>query len=115
VTRKIHQLEPSRSVFEVMPLSEHLSEYNAENRFRTLLLTLFALTAISLASIGLYATLSYLIARRRREIGLRMAMGALPGQIFTLFLLQGTLVSLAGCLAGLDRSVRRVLSAVARS
>jgi putative ABC transport system permease protein len=101
VTRKINQLEPRRSVFDIIPLSEHLSEYNAENRFRTLLLTLFALTAISLACIGLYATLSYLIAQRRQEIGLRMALGALPGQIFTLFLLQGTLVSLAGCLAGL--------------
>jgi putative ABC transport system permease protein len=98
---EIHQIEPSRSVFDVMPLTQHLSESNAENRFRTLLLTLFALTAISLAAIGLYGTLSYLVALRNREIGLRMALGALPSQIRTGFLAQGAGVSLLGCISGL--------------
>ena len=84
-----------------MPLTQHLSESNAENRFRTLLLTLFALTAISLASIGLYGTLSYLVALRNREIGLRMALGALPSQVRTHFLAQGAGISLLGCIAGL--------------
>ena len=86
---KLRRIEPSRSVFDVMPLAQHLSESNAENRFRTLLLTLFALTAISLAAIGLYGTLSYLVVLRHREIGLRMALGALPDQIRTRFLAQG--------------------------
>src|SRR6185437_470832 len=99
--REIHRIEPSRSVFEMMPLSERLSESNAENRFRTLLLALFALTAISLAAIGLYGTLSYLVARRNREIGLRMALGALPSQIRARFLAQGAGVALLGCVAGL--------------
>jgi putative ABC transport system permease protein len=97
----MHRIEPSRSVFDVMPLTQHLSESNAEDRFRALLLTLFALTAISLAAIGLYGTLSYLVAVRNREIGLRMALGALPHQIRTRFLVQGAGVSLLGCIAGL--------------
>jgi len=84
-----------------MPLTQHLSESNAENRFRTLLLTLFALTAISLAAIGLYGTLSCLVALRNREIGLRMALGALPSQIRTRFLAQGSGISLLGCISGL--------------
>ena len=84
-----------------MPLTQHLSESNAENRFRTLLLTLFALTAISLAAIGLYGTLSYLVALGNREIGLRMALGALPSEIRTRFLIQGVGISLLGCIAGL--------------
>jgi putative ABC transport system permease protein len=99
--REIHQIEPSRSVFDVMPLTQHLSESNAENRFRMLLLMLFALTAISLAAIGLYGTLSYLVAMRNREIGLRMALGALPSQIRSHFLAQGAGISLLGCVAGL--------------
>src|SRR5690242_11206917 len=99
--REIHRIEPSRSVFDVMPLKQRLSESAAENRFRTLLLTLFAFTAMSLAAIGLYGTLSYLVALRHREIGLRMALGALPQQIRTRFLAQGTGISLLGCLAGL--------------
>jgi putative ABC transport system permease protein len=101
LSREIHRIEPSRSVFDIMPLTQHLSESNAENRFRTILLTLFALTAISLAAIGLYGTLSYLVALRHREIGLRMALGALPHQIRTRFLAQGAGISLLGCMAGL--------------
>jgi hypothetical protein len=87
------------SVFNVMPLKDRLSESNAENRFRTLVLTLFALTAISLAAIGLYGTLSYLVALRNREIGLRVALGALPDQIHTRFLAQGAGISLLRCIA----------------
>ncbi len=99
--QKVHRIEPRRSVFEVMPLQQHLLDSTAESRFRTLLLSLFALTAISLAAIGLYGTLSYLVALRNREIGLRMALGALPGQIATRYLAQGLGISLLGCLAGL--------------
>lgn len=103
--REIHRIEPERSVFEVRPLLDRFAENNAENRFRTLLLTLFALTAISLAALGLYGTLSYLVAVRNREIGLRMALGAVPRQIRTRFLAQGAGVSLIGCLAGLAIAV----------
>lgn len=109
---KIHQIEPTRSVFDIMPLQERLYESDSETRFRTLLLSLFALTAISLAALGIYGTLSYLVALRNREIGLRMALGALPGQIRARFLVQGLSVSLIGCLAGLAiaASVSRVLA-----
>ncbi|MGH9640243.1 MAG: FtsX-like permease family protein, partial [Bryobacteraceae bacterium] len=112
--RKIHQIVPSRSVFDVMPLKQHLYESDAEARFRTLLLTLFALTAILLAALGIYGTLSYLVALRNREIGLRMALGALPGQIRRRFLAQGLGVALIGCIAGLAiaASLSRLLSSM---
>ncbi|MGH9584798.1 MAG: FtsX-like permease family protein, partial [Bryobacteraceae bacterium] len=51
--------------------------------------------------LGLYGTLSYLVALRNREIGLRMALGALPSQIRNRFLAQGLGISLLGCVAGL--------------
>ena len=94
-------LEPARSVFDLMPLDDHLSDRLAESRLRTMLLTLFAATAISLACVGLYGTISYLGRTRRREVGLRLALGALPGQIVGRFLLQGLRVSAAGCVLGL--------------
>jgi putative ABC transport system permease protein len=99
--RKVHELEPARSVFGVMPLEEHLDDKLAENRLRTILLTLFAVTAITLVSIGLYGTISYLGRTRRREVGLRLALGALPGQITRRFLLRGLRVTAIGCVAGL--------------
>ncbi len=77
--RKIHQIEPARSVFDISPLEQHLSDSFAENRLRTILLTLFALTAISLACVGLYGTLSYFVTVRKREVGLRLALGAVRG------------------------------------
>src|SRR5229473_3054515 len=97
---KIHEIEPARSVFNIMPLEEHLDEAFAENRLRTVLLAFFAATAVSLACVGLYGTLSYSVSIRRREVGLRLALGALQGQIVKQFLLQGLGVALLGCVAG---------------
>jgi predicted permease len=99
--RAIHEVEPARSVFNVSTLNEHLSDAFGENRLRTLLLSLFALTAVSLACIGLYGTLSYLVTLRRREVGLRIALGAQRRQIVRRFLLQGLRVCAIGCACGL--------------
>ena len=82
-------------------LQDHLDESFAENRLRTGLLTLFALAAVSLACIGLYGTLSYLGRLRRREVGVRLALGALRGRIVAQFLLQGLRVTALGCAAGI--------------
>jgi putative ABC transport system permease protein len=101
VRRRVHELEPSRSVYAFMPLEEHLSEASSENRLRTMLLAMFAATAVSLACIGLYGTLSYLGRLRQREIGVRLALGALRSQIVAHFLLQGLRLALIGCAAGL--------------
>jgi putative ABC transport system permease protein len=101
VRKKIHDTEPNRSVYEVEPLEEHLSDAHAENRLRTTLLSFFALTAVALACMGLYGTLSYIVSTRRREVGLRLAVGALRGQVVTQFLFEGMRASVLGCLAGL--------------
>ena len=98
---KIHQIDPARSAFDISPLQEHLSDSFAENRLRTILLTLFALTAVSLACIGLYGTLAYFVTVRKREVGLRLALGALRRQIVTEFLLKGLAISCIGCIVGL--------------
>lgn len=110
--RTIHQIEPSRSVFDIQPLRERISASVAEDRLRTTLLTLFALTAVSLVCIGLYGTLNYSVNLRRREVGLRLALGALREQIVRQFVMQGLRVTLLGCLAGwgLAMALTRVLS-----
>ena len=100
IRRRIHETEPMRSVFDVAPLEQHFSDALAENRLRTVLLTFFATTAIALAAIGLYGTLSYSISLRRREVGLRLALGAERRQIFEQFLAKALAVCLIGCIAG---------------
>ncbi|MDQ2841199.1 MAG: ADOP family duplicated permease, partial [Acidobacteriota bacterium] len=101
IRRALAKVEPGRSVFDVVPLEELLFDASSENRFRTLLLTLFALTAIMLAAIGLYGTLSYFVSLRHREVGLRIALGAMPKEILGRFFRQGLTVAFLGCAAGL--------------
>lgn len=98
---RINEVEPARAVFEIKPLTDHLGDAFAESRLRMMLLVFFALTAVSLASIGLYGTLSYLVAMRRREVGLRLALGAMRGQILRRFVGEGLSVAAAGCVVGL--------------
>jgi hypothetical protein len=105
IRHHIHQIEPARSVYAIMPLQEHLDEASSGNRLRTILLALFAATAVSLASIGLYGTLSYLGRMRQREVGVRLALGAARSGILAHFLLQGLRVTLFGCVAGLALSL----------
>jgi putative ABC transport system permease protein len=105
IRRKIREIEPARAVFDITPLEEHLSDAFAENRLRTVLLSFFAITAISLACVGLYGTLGYMVNTRRREVGLRLALGALRGQIVRRFLGQGLTVAMLAALAGLGLSL----------
>ncbi|MGC1490532.1 MAG: FtsX-like permease family protein, partial [Candidatus Acidiferrum sp.] len=100
IRQQVHNVEPQRSVYDFAPLEQHFSDALDENRLRTILLTIFAATALSLACIGLYGTLSYNVNIRQREVGLRLALGALRGQIVKQFLWQGLAVCIAGCLAG---------------
>ncbi len=109
---RMKELEPLRAVFELAPLEEHISGAFTETRLRMMLLALFALTALALATVGLYGTLSYAVAVRRREIGLRLALGALRTGILRQFLGQGLRVVGFSCVCGLALSaiVGRVLA-----
>jgi putative ABC transport system permease protein len=109
---RMKELEPLRAVFELAPLEEHISGAFTERRLRTMLLALFALTALTLAIVGLYGTLSYAVAVRRREIGLRLALGALRTGIVRQVLAQGLRVVGLSCICGLALSlvVGRVLA-----
>lgn len=81
VRLKLKDLEPLRSVYDIAPLEQRIGDAYEQNRLRTLLPTLFAATALFLACLGLYETLSYVVSLRRREVGLRLALGALRGEI----------------------------------
>jgi predicted permease len=100
VRRRIHELEPARSVYAIMPLEQRLSDAFTEDRMRTMLLTVFAVTAVALACIGLYGTLSYLGRLRQREVGVRLALGAMRSHIIGRFLMQGVRVAILGSAVG---------------
>ncbi len=101
VRHSVHRVAPSRSVYDLESLDQQLSASYSENRLRTILLALFAVSAVSLVCVGLYGTLSYFVALRRREIALRLALGAVRGQVTGHFLWRGMAVTAVGCAGGL--------------
>jgi putative ABC transport system permease protein len=97
----IRALEPGRPVYSVHPLTDSLSGGLSQTRFRTLLVSLFSIMALTLAAIGLYGVMAYMVAQRRREIGIRVALGARPGQIVGDVMRSGFVLAGCGIAAGL--------------
>ena len=73
----------------------------AEPRFRTLLLSIFAIVSLALAAVGLYGVVAFSVNQRRAELGLRMALGADPADVLRLVLREGMMPVAAGILVGL--------------
>jgi predicted permease len=101
VRRAVQSVEPARAVYDLAPVPAQLSEAFGEVRLRTLLLTLFAATALTLACVGLYGTMTYLFTTKRREIGLRMALGATRSGVGLRFAGRGLAMAILGVAAGL--------------
>lgn len=112
VRQMLKQLEPLRAVYDIAPLDERIGAAFTQNRLRPLVLILFALIALTLACVGLYGTLSYVVTLRRREIALRLALGASRQEIVRQFLMRGLRVAGVACLCGIAVSLAfgRVLS-----
>ena len=96
----IREIEPARAVYAARPLEDFLAESIAQPRLNAILLSLFAWTTLLLAALGLYGVLSQIVASRRREIGLRMALGARPAQILISVVAQAATVTGLGIAAG---------------
>lgn len=88
-------------LYRPRPLSSFLASSRAQDRFATTLMTLFAALALTLAAVGSYGVLAGSVARRRREIGIRLALGAEPGRVRSMVLGSSLRLSLAGVVIGI--------------
>jgi putative ABC transport system permease protein len=101
VRETVRSLNRNLPVSEVRSMDEVTANALSQPRFTTLLLGLFAALALALAAIGIYGTVSLLVAERTQEMGIRLALGAARGTILRLILGQGMMVALAGLVLGL--------------
>jgi putative ABC transport system permease protein len=100
----VRDVEPTAALGEAGTLASRVSASVAQPRFATAILAVFAVLAMALAATGLYGVLSYSVTQRRREIGIRSALGATRAHVIALVVRQGLKSTVAGLLVGLALS-----------
>ncbi len=105
IRKVVQRIDPEQPIGPVLPMNNVISTSLAPRRFNTFLLGLFAVSALLLAAIGTYGVLSYNVARQRRELGIRMALGARSGEILTMVIGKGLRLSLLALSFGLVASL----------
>ncbi|HKE32573.1 MAG TPA: ABC transporter permease [Candidatus Angelobacter sp.] len=99
--QKVGELDPDLPLANIRTMQEWISNNAAQPRLNARLLSLFAMMALLIAAIGIYAVLAYSVTQRTREIGLRIALGAQPAGVLRLVVSEGMKVALVGICTGL--------------
>jgi predicted permease len=100
VRNEVKAVDRNHTVSEMATLRDRMYDATARDRFATQVLSAFAVTALLLAAIGIYGVLSLAVAQRRRELGIRMALGAERGGVMAMILGQALSIAAVGALIG---------------
>ena len=104
VRREVGKIDPDLPVTQVSTMEQRVATAMAQPRFRTSLIALFAAVALVLACVGIYGVVSYSVAQRTHEIGIRMALGARRGNVLVMVIRQAIVLAVAGVVLGLAAS-----------
>jgi predicted permease len=105
VRQAMHSLDPNLPLYDVRTLRDVTEENIAPRKLSVALLAIFASIALVLAALGIYGVMAYVVSGRTHEIGVRMALGAKPGDVLQLVLGQGIRVAGLGVIAGIAASL----------
>jgi len=105
IRREVWSVDSELPLYDAATLRSLISESLAQRSFTLLLLGAFAAIAVLLAAVGIFGVISYLVAQRSREFGVRIALGANRSQITHLVLARGAWIAIAGCACGLALSL----------
>jgi putative ABC transport system permease protein len=105
VRQELRALDPSQPVFNVRSMQDLLQGSLSQPRFRTFLIGMFASLALVLAALGLYGVVAYSVSQRTTEIGVRVALGAQPGNILNLVVFRAAGLSMIGLAIGVAISL----------
>lgn len=105
VKQAVWSVDPRQPVFQIRSMDDYLSLADTAPRISTILLIVFAAMSILLAALGIHGVVSYGVAQRTREFGVRMALGSTPGQLKALVVTNGIKTALIGLIAGLAGAV----------
>jgi putative ABC transport system permease protein len=100
IRKEVQAIDPDQPIAAVKPMTEWVDSSVAAPRYRTTLLALFAALAMILAATGIYGVMSYSVAQRTHEIGIRMALGARRGDVLKLVVRQGMILAIVGVAIG---------------
>jgi predicted permease len=100
VRHTVNQLAPGTPVYRVRTMNEAIRRTNRDQRFQASLMTGFSVISLLLAAVGIYGLLSYVVAQRTVEFGVRLALGAQPSDVLNLVLKRGLNLTLVGLAIG---------------
>jgi predicted permease len=105
VRKELRELDPDLPVYNVRTMDQRVSESLARRRFSMLLFAIFAALASGLAAVGIYGVIAFLVTQGTREMGIRMALGATPGEIGMLVVKHGLLMAAFAIVIGVGAAL----------